>query len=170
MGSPHFSRLERVPSRCSGHAAKTSVKSKPSSRHLSARSTDLGAGSVFVQQQPPHAGVALMKVAVSVFPDELDPPPRGGAERDGAGVSQTGQFQLDQRRGSVRSSPPSPPPARGGRPEWAKFITPNREEAVPLFAAARGSNRQIISFFVPEMIFLGTPQKNRKRFFGSILR
>ncbi len=30
---------------------------------------NLGARSVFVQQQPPHAWVTLMKVAVSVFPD-----------------------------------------------------------------------------------------------------
>ena len=32
---------------------------------------NLGARSVFVQQQPPHARVTLMKVAASVFPDEL---------------------------------------------------------------------------------------------------
>jgi hypothetical protein len=34
--------------------------------------TNLGARSVFVQQQPPHAWVTLMKVAVSVFPDEYE--------------------------------------------------------------------------------------------------
>jgi len=41
----------------------------------------VGARSVFVPQQPPHARVTLMKVAVSVFPDELYPPPRSWAER-----------------------------------------------------------------------------------------
>jgi hypothetical protein len=43
--------------------------------------TNLGARAVFVQQQPPHAWVALMKVAVRVFPEELYPAPRSWTER-----------------------------------------------------------------------------------------
>jgi hypothetical protein len=46
---------------------------------------NLGACYVFVQQRPPHAWVTLMKFAVSVFPDELYPPPRSwDADRFGA--------------------------------------------------------------------------------------
>jgi pimeloyl-ACP methyl ester carboxylesterase len=42
---------------------------------------NLGARSVFVPQQPPHAWVKLMKVAVSVSPDELYPAPKSWTER-----------------------------------------------------------------------------------------